>query len=113
VAHGSDHCQNEDEAMSYEKTLTDNHNREMKEGEEIETHRHKGFEKGLKTVMVRFIELGKRIMLPEGYPGSVTSDYMEYTLWRMGQIIASQISGVLTTQVSFLVHLLFHTQLLA
>jgi hypothetical protein len=104
---------NEDEAMSYEKTLTDNHNRELKEGEQIEAHRHKGFEKGLKTVMVRFIELGKRIMLPEGYPGSVTSDYMEYTLWRMGQIIASQISGVLTTQVSFLVHLLFHTQLLA
>jgi hypothetical protein len=91
---------NEDEAMSYEKTLTDNHNRELKEGEEIEAHRHKGFEKGLKMVMVRFIELGKRVMLPEGYPGSVTSDYMEYTLWRMGQIIASQISGVLTTQVS-------------
>ncbi|KAH9321142.1 hypothetical protein KI387_015781, partial [Taxus chinensis] len=39
-----------------------------------------------------------RLMLPEGYPGSVTGDYMEYSLWRMGQGIASQMNGVLTTQ---------------
>ncbi|XP_042505862.1 protein root UVB sensitive 1, chloroplastic [Macadamia integrifolia] len=39
-----------------------------------------------------------RLMLPEGYPQSVSSDYMEYTLWRGVQGIASQISGVLSTQ---------------
>lgn len=40
------------------------------------------------------------LMLPEGYPSSVTGDYREYSLWRMGQIIACQINGVLTTQVN-------------
>lgn len=40
-----------------------------------------------------------RLMLPEGYPDSVTSDYLDYSLWRGVQGIASQISGVLATQV--------------
>lgn len=40
-----------------------------------------------------------RLMLPEGYPGSVSADYIEYSLWRAAQGIASQISGVLSTQV--------------
>lgn len=40
-----------------------------------------------------------RLMLPEGYPASVTSDFLEYSLWRMCQGIASQMNGVLTTQV--------------
>lgn len=40
-----------------------------------------------------------RLLLPEGYPHSVTSDYMEYSLWRGVQGVASQISGVLATQV--------------
>lgn len=40
----------------------------------------------------------KTVFLPEGYPESVTKDYLKYTLWRMGQNIASQINGVLTTQ---------------
>lgn len=39
-------------------------------------------------------DLGMRLMLPE----SVTSDYMEYSLWRGVQGIAAQISGVLATQ---------------
>ncbi|XP_030454006.2 protein root UVB sensitive 1, chloroplastic [Syzygium oleosum] len=39
-----------------------------------------------------------RLMLPEGYPDSVTSDYLDYSLWRGVQGIASQISGVLATQ---------------
>lgn len=39
-----------------------------------------------------------RLMLPEGYPASVTSDFLEYSLWRMCQGIASQMNGVLTTQ---------------
>ena len=40
-----------------------------------------------------------RMMLPDGYPASVTSDYLEYSLWRSVQGIASQVSGVLSTQV--------------
>lgn len=39
-----------------------------------------------------------RLMLPEGYPDSVTSDFLEYSLWRVCQGIASQMNGVLTTQ---------------
>lgn len=38
------------------------------------------------------------LMLPEGYPQSVSSDYLEYSLWRGVQGIASQMSGVLATQ---------------
>eukprot|EP00249_Psilotum_nudum_P017342 c26271_g1_i1 orf=283-2385(-) len=40
----------------------------------------------------------RKLMLPEGYPESVTGDYLEYTLWRLVQGVASQINGVLTTQ---------------
>ncbi|XP_074270586.1 protein root UVB sensitive 1, chloroplastic [Silene latifolia] len=39
-----------------------------------------------------------RLMLPEGFPDSVTSDYLDYSLWRAVQGIASQITGVLATQ---------------
>ena len=39
------------------------------------------------------------LMLPEGFPHSVTSDYLEYSLWRGVQGVAAQISGVLATQV--------------
>ncbi|XP_057448868.1 protein root UVB sensitive 1, chloroplastic [Lotus japonicus] len=39
-----------------------------------------------------------RLMLPEGYPNSVTSDYLEYSLWRGVQGVACQVSGVLATQ---------------
>lgn len=38
------------------------------------------------------------LMLPEGFPESVTSDYLEYSLWRSVQGVAAQISGVLATQ---------------
>ena len=44
-------------------------------------------------------EVIMRLMLPEGYPESVTSDYLDYSLWRGVQGVASQISGVLATQV--------------
>lgn len=43
-------------------------------------------------------ELFMRLMLPEGFPNSVTSDYLEYSLWRGVQGIAAQVSGVLATQ---------------
>lgn len=44
------------------------------------------------------IDAFMRLMLPEGYPQSVTNDYLDYSLWRGAQGIASQISGVLSTQ---------------
>ncbi|KAG9445494.1 hypothetical protein H6P81_016834 [Aristolochia fimbriata] len=37
-------------------------------------------------------------MLPKGFPHSVSNDYLEYSLWRGAQGVASQMSGVLTTQ---------------
>ncbi|KAE9596839.1 hypothetical protein Lal_00007299 [Lupinus albus] len=43
-------------------------------------------------------DLFTRLMLPEGFPNSVTSDYLEYSIWRGFQGIASQVSGVLATQ---------------
>ncbi|XP_075638891.1 protein root UVB sensitive 1, chloroplastic isoform X1 [Castanea sativa] len=43
-------------------------------------------------------ELFSSFMLPQGFPYSVTNDYLEYSLWRGVQGIASQISGVLATQ---------------
>ncbi|KAF0890607.1 hypothetical protein E2562_003803, partial [Oryza meyeriana var. granulata] len=39
-----------------------------------------------------------QLLLPDGYPHSVSSDYLQYSLWRGVQGIASQISGVLSTQ---------------
>lgn len=49
-------------------------------------------------LLLRCRDLFKRLMLPEGFPNSVTSDYLEYSLWRGVQGVASQISGVLATQ---------------
>ncbi|KAF7829096.1 protein root UVB sensitive 1, chloroplastic [Senna tora] len=49
-------------------------------------------------LFLRCTDLLKRLMLPEGFPNSVTSDYLEYSLWRAVQGVASQISGVLATQ---------------
>ncbi|XP_044467266.1 protein root UVB sensitive 1, chloroplastic isoform X3 [Mangifera indica] len=43
-------------------------------------------------------DLMMQLMLPEGFPNSVTSDYLDYSLWRGVQGVASQISGVLATQ---------------
>ncbi|KAM5565318.1 protein root UVB sensitive 1, chloroplastic [Rosa sericea] len=42
--------------------------------------------------------LSVQLMLPEGFPHSVTSDYLDYSLWRAVQGVASQVSGVLATQ---------------
>ncbi|XP_008797945.2 protein root UVB sensitive 1, chloroplastic [Phoenix dactylifera] len=53
---------------------------------------------GLESCWRHFRDLVLRLMLPEGYPDSVSSDYLEYSLWRGVQGIASQISGVLSTQ---------------
>lgn len=55
----------------------------------------------------RCSDIFRRLMLPEGFPDSVTSDYLEYSLWRGVQGIASQVSGVLATQVPIYVRLWF------
>ncbi|XWS28148.1 hypothetical protein CRYUN_Cryun25bG0040700 [Craigia yunnanensis] len=39
-----------------------------------------------------------RLLLPKGFLDSITSDYLDYSLWRGVQGVASQISGVLATQ---------------
>lgn len=43
-------------------------------------------------------DLATDLLLPEGFPESVTSDYLKYSLWRGVQGIAAQVSGVLATQ---------------
>lgn len=53
----------------------------------------------LTDVWMKCRDLATSLMLPEGFPESVTSDYLEYSLWRGVQGIAAQISGVLATQV--------------
>ncbi|PKA65391.1 glutamate N-acetyltransferase / amino-acid N-acetyltransferase [Apostasia shenzhenica] len=57
-----------------------------------------GFGDGLQLSWQRCRDAFLRLLLPEGYPGSVSADYLEYSLWRAVQSIASQISGVLSTQ---------------
>eukprot|EP00899_Mesostigma_viride_P016218 jgi/Mesvir1/24598/Mv21916-RA.2 len=39
----------------------------------------------------------QHILLPEGYPASVTSDYTSFMRWRVVQVLASQVNGVLCT----------------
>ncbi|KAK9716018.1 hypothetical protein RND81_06G206200 [Saponaria officinalis] len=53
---------------------------------------------GLPTLWLLSKDVISRLMLPEGFPDSVTNDYLDYSLWRGVQGIASQITGVLATQ---------------
>ncbi|KAJ6799560.1 protein root UVB sensitive 1, chloroplastic isoform X2 [Iris pallida] len=53
---------------------------------------------GLDSCWKKCRDLFLGLMLPEGFPNSVSSDYLQYSLWRGLQGIASQISGVLATQ---------------
>lgn len=46
----------------------------------------------------RCTDVALQLLLPDGYPNSVSSDYLHYSLWRGLQGVASQISGVLSTQ---------------
>ncbi|KAH1106655.1 hypothetical protein J1N35_010423 [Gossypium stocksii] len=52
----------------------------------------------LSTLWDQCRDLVMRLLLPEGFPDSVTSDYLDYSLWRGVQGVASQVSGVLATQ---------------
>ena len=42
----------------------------------------------------------KNAFLPQGYPDSVSDDYLSYQIWDTVQAFASSISGSLATQVS-------------
>ena len=46
-----------------------------------------------------FKTIVKNVFLPEGYPHSVSDDYMTYQIWDTIQAFASSISGSLATQV--------------
>ncbi|RLM66642.1 protein root UVB sensitive 1, chloroplastic [Panicum miliaceum] len=46
----------------------------------------------------RCTDVAVQLLLPDGYPHSVSNDYLNYSLWRAVQGVASQISGVLSTQ---------------
>ncbi|CAK9149164.1 unnamed protein product [Ilex paraguariensis] len=56
------------------------------------------FRNGIPNLWTHWRDLFMKLMLPEGFPDSVTSDYLEYSLWRGVQGVAAQISGVLATQ---------------
>ncbi|XP_047322288.1 protein root UVB sensitive 1, chloroplastic [Impatiens glandulifera] len=56
------------------------------------------FDHTISALWVECRDLCAGLMLPEGFPDSVTSDYLEYSLWRGVQGIAAQINGVLATQ---------------
>ena len=42
----------------------------------------------------------RQVFLPEGYPTSVSSDYLSYQVWDTVQAFASSISGSLATKVN-------------
>ncbi|XP_027181884.1 protein root UVB sensitive 1, chloroplastic-like [Coffea eugenioides] len=58
----------------------------------------KGDRISMGNLWVQCKDLVTNLLLPEGFPESVTSDYLEYSLWRGVQGVAAQISGVLATQ---------------
>ena len=49
--------------------------------------------------LMRAKQLAKNAFLPEGFPHSVSEDYIHYQIWDTLQAFASSISGSLATQV--------------
>lgn len=45
-------------------------------------------------------QLFKSVFLPQGFPESVSSDYLQYQLWDTAQAFCSSLSGTLATQAS-------------
>ncbi|XP_024519515.1 protein root UVB sensitive 1, chloroplastic [Selaginella moellendorffii] len=93
----------EDEAMAYEQECLEREKNSKGKSSPstdkagaVSTGRSRKL--GVDEIVSWCLDALKTTMLPIGYPKTVSDDYTEYTLWRMGQIIASQISGVLTTQ---------------
>lgn len=46
------------------------------------------------------LHLFKSVFLPQGFPESVSSDYLQYQLWDTAQAFCSSLSGTLATQAS-------------
>lgn len=46
------------------------------------------------------LQLFKSVFLPQGFPESVSSDYLQYQLWDTAQAFCSSLSGTLATQAS-------------
>ncbi|GAQ78426.1 Protein of unknown function DUF647 [Klebsormidium nitens] len=67
-------------------------------GKEEVLSRGRQLKEGVREAADRFVGRLKSTLLPEGYPHSVTEDYAEYSGWRLGQIVSSQVNGVLCTQ---------------
>jgi hypothetical protein len=60
-------------------------------GEGEAPRKGRSFEKGARRALDRVVAQLRSTLLPEGFPQSVTEDYPEYSAWRVGQIIASQV----------------------
>ncbi|KAG6557415.1 hypothetical protein Mapa_000684 [Marchantia paleacea] len=94
----------EEEAQAYEHSFETpeerrDHKEDVKRKRKLSSPlQGRSIEAFLKDAGVQCGELVKQVFLPAGFPGSVTEDYLEFTYWRLAQIVASQISGVLTTQ---------------
>mmetsp|Transcript_11565 Transcript_11565/g.35355 ORF Transcript_11565/g.35355 Transcript_11565/m.35355 type:complete len:571 (-) Transcript_11565:1239-2951(-) len=46
----------------------------------------------------KFIDFIYRVYLPDGFPSSVTNDYLKFTQWRILQNIASSVMAVISTE---------------
>ena len=51
--------------------------------------------------LTRAKQVAKNAFLPEGFPQSVSEDYIAYQIWDTLQAFASSISGSLATQVPY------------
>uniref|UniRef100_A0A4W5LL13 RUS family member 1 n=1 Tax=Hucho hucho TaxID=62062 RepID=A0A4W5LL13_9TELE len=50
--------------------------------------------------LVRGAGMGRSVFLPQGYPESVSGDYLQYQFWDTLQAFSSSLSGTLATQAS-------------
>ncbi|KAL3692472.1 hypothetical protein R1sor_006123 [Riccia sorocarpa] len=94
---------NEEEVQAYEHSFETaearkKHEEEVKKKGKFSWPQGRRIDSLVREAGVHFTELVKQVFLPAGFPGSVTEDYLEFTYWRLSQIVASQVSGVLTTQ---------------
>ncbi|XP_068192527.1 RUS family member 1 isoform X1 [Antennarius striatus] len=68
-------------------------------GKDGATERRRNLREGESTGNCIF-GLFKRIFLPQGYPESVSKDYLQYQFWDTVQAFCSSLSGMLATQAS-------------
>ncbi|KAL4658215.1 hypothetical protein GN956_G2972 [Arapaima gigas] len=66
----------------------------LKEGQLVRERREAGGRSS------SLLSLFKSVFLPQGYPDSVSKDYLEYQFWDTVQAFSSSLSGTLSTQAS-------------